>query len=208
MHSQRFNLFAVLISNFEFLYTIVGHEWVAPSLLIPCQTTEKNFDIPKMASNFLDHLHTPNKEGQGIVLAIFVIFGHILDIITFFTLSELRAYISWLWGYYLYKLQSECEYIIPYIFKSYFFSKKLHFLDFGHFQAILGVWAIFTIPEKYHRKFFSYATYRFLMIEIWFVWILVEIMAIFWPQGHISWILGHFWAILHLTHCLYPTYFF
>ena len=68
-----------------------------------------------MASNFLDHLHTPNKEGQSIVLAIFVIFGQILDIITFFTLSELRAYISWLWGYYLYKLQSESSYIIAYI---------------------------------------------------------------------------------------------
>ena len=64
------------------------------SRVIPCQTTEKKHDVPKMASNFLDHLHTPNKEGQSIVLAIFVIFGHILDQITVFTLMELCAYIS------------------------------------------------------------------------------------------------------------------
>ena len=119
-----------------------------------------------MASNFLDHLHTPNKEGQSIVLAIF---GHILDQIAVFTLMELCSYISWLWGYDLYKLQSESSYMIAYIFKSYFFFKKRQFLDFGHFRAILRVWAIFTIPEKYPLKFFSYATYRFVMTEIWSV---------------------------------------
>ena len=67
---------------------------VGDTRVIPCQTTEKKHDVPKMASNFLDHLHTPNKEGQSIVLAIFVIFGHILDQITVFTLMELCAYIS------------------------------------------------------------------------------------------------------------------
>ena len=75
--------------NVIVLNDLLGHFRV-----IPCQTTEKKHDVPKMASNFLDHLHTPNKEGQSIVLAIFVIFGHILDQITVFTLMELCAYIS------------------------------------------------------------------------------------------------------------------
>ena len=55
------------------------------------------------------------------------------------------------------------------------------FSDFGHFRALLGVGAIFAIPEKYPLKFFSYATYMFLMTEIRSGSILVEIMAIFWP---------------------------
>ena len=55
------------------------------------------------------------------------------------------------------------------------------FSDFGHFRAISGVGAIFAIPEKYPLKFFSYATYMFLMTEIRSGSILVEIMAIFWP---------------------------
>ena len=52
---------------------------------------------------------------------------------------------------------------------NYFFCEIIHFLDFGHFRAILRVWAIFTIPEKYPLKFFSYAMYRFVMTEIWSV---------------------------------------
>ena len=58
---QAWNLLA-LKSTFENI--VKTHPGV-----IPCQTTEKKLDVPKMASNFLDHLNTPNKEGQNIVLA-------------------------------------------------------------------------------------------------------------------------------------------
>ena len=82
---------------------------------------------------------------------------------------------------------------------NYFFCEIIHFLDFGHFRAILAVLAIFTISNMHPLQIFSQATYSFEMTEIWYISILVEGMAIEWPQIQKWWNLGHFWTICHHT---------